>query len=85
MCQVCVRDLYDTRNHYTTRDLSVHHIYSLAERYDLRLEDTNLITLCRYHHELADDGRIPSDVLARLAAEQEEKAGTSSVTCVAVL
>lgn len=40
------------------RELSVHHIVPIACDYDRRLDDDNLITLCRYHHEKAEQGQI---------------------------
>ena len=53
-----------------TRDLSVHHIIPLAADFDKRLDDDNLITLCRYHHEQAERRDIPATRLRRLAAEE---------------
>lgn len=81
MCQVCLRGIYDTTQKYTTREVSVHHIAGLADHYDRRLDDDNLITLCRYHHELADDGRIPASVLGRLAREQAGKETDAAAMC----
>lgn len=37
-------------------ELSVHHIVPLEENFDLALEEENLITLCREHHEQAEKG-----------------------------
>lgn len=71
LCQVCRRNLYNTRKVYNGRDISVHHIVSLVADYDRRLDNSNLITLCRYHHELAELGRIPQRELLAIVAEQE--------------
>ncbi len=71
LCQVCKRNLYNTRKIYNNADLSVHHIVSLVSDYERRLDNSNLITLCRYHHELAELGGIPIQVLLAIAAEQE--------------
>ena len=60
LCQICIRKLYNTIKKYNYNDLEVHHIVPIKEDYELRLEDSNLITLCEYHHELAD---IPPGVL----------------------
>ena len=52
------------------RELSVHHIIPIAADYGKRLDDDNLITLCRYHHEQAERGAIRKRdllVLTRLA------------------
>ncbi len=74
LCQVCVRGLYNSRRKFNSRDLSVHHIISLVTDFDRRLDNSNLITLCRYHHELAERGRIPARELLDIAAEQENGA-----------
>lgn len=54
LCQICIRDKYDTNCLYNYKELEVHHIVSINEDYNLRLDDMNLITLCRYHHEMAE-------------------------------
>ena len=71
LCQVCIRELYDTDRRYNTEDLSVHHIIGLRQDYDRRLDDDNLITLCRRHHEMADDGRIAATELRDIVTEQQ--------------
>lgn len=70
-CQLCVRGLYDPDRKYETDDLSVHHIIPIAENWDSRLDDDNLITLCRKHHELAESGGVPRKILFHIAEEQE--------------
>lgn len=72
LCQICIRKLYNTINKYNYNNLEVHHIVPIKEDYDSRLEDTNLITLCEYHHELAEDGTIPRDELLSIVNKQEE-------------
>ena len=59
MCVYCRhvhREL--TRDKFNYEDISVHHIVPIEENYDRRLDDDNLITLCRYHHEQAESGKI---------------------------
>lgn len=74
MCQVCLRRLYNTiGRQYNFKDVSVHHIEPLDERYDLRLDSSNLITLCAYHHSMADDGLIPKGILRSIVQEQGVK------------
>ena len=68
MCRVCREKQYNTMLQYNTYRLSVHHIVPISEDYDRRLDDDNLITLCAYHHELAENGRIPRAYLRDLAA-----------------
>ncbi|MFZ2756325.1 MAG: hypothetical protein WAY93_05630, partial [Atopobiaceae bacterium] len=56
-----------------TRGVSVHHARGAATHPDLRLEPTNLITLCDKHHKMADAGIIPLHVILRVIEEQEKK------------
>lgn len=61
-CRVCLLN-----GIFTNRGLSVHHIVPLSEDYKRRLDEGNLITLCRLHHEQAEHGRISRKVLFELA------------------
>ena len=63
LCQVCFRELYNTISAITFKGVDVHHITPIAEDYSKRLDNDNLISLCRYHHKMADDGLIPREVL----------------------
>ncbi len=54
----------------TNRELSIHHIVPIHVDYDKRLDDDNLITLCRFHHEQAESGRISKRELKKLAEEE---------------
>lgn len=62
-CRVCL-----AAGILTNRDLSVHHIIPLNADFDKRLDDDNLITLCRFHHEQAERGIIPRRELLNLAS-----------------
>jgi 5-methylcytosine-specific restriction enzyme A len=73
MCQICIRELYNTQKKYNYEDISVHHIVPLVEDYSKRLDDDCLISLCRYHHEMAEDERISRRELIEIVREQEEK------------
>ena len=66
LCRVCEADLYNTVQQFNYNTIEVHHIEKLNENYDKRLNNDNLISLCRYHHKMADDGKIPKDVLYSL-------------------
>ena len=68
LCQVCITDKYNTNYRYTYKDLEVHHIVPLEEDYSKRLDSNNLITLCRYHHEMAESGQIPREELQEMVA-----------------
>lgn len=64
LCKVCITGLYDTLNELTYKDLEVHHIVPLHEDFDRRLDDDNLISLCQYHHDMADSGVISREFLS---------------------
>ena len=66
LCVVCMNNLYNTISTYNYDKLEVHHIIPLAEDYDKRLDNDNLITLCNYHHKLAEVGDIPREELLEL-------------------
>lgn len=69
LCKVCEANLYNTIQQFNYKDLDVHHIEKLSENYNKRLDNDNLITLCRYHHKMADDGKISKEVLYSLIKE----------------
>ena len=74
LCQACLCGKYLTINRITYNNLSVHHIIPLAEDASLSLSDTNLITLCDMHHDMAEAGEIARVDLLELARRQEERA-----------
>ena len=57
MCRLCAIG-YGNQPAKYNGDISVHHIIPLAEDYSKRLDNDNLISLCSYHHELAESGKI---------------------------
>lgn len=60
LCQICKRNLYKTMVQYNYKDnIQVHHIVPIEEDKSIWLDDDNLITICMYHHRLAEDGVIP--------------------------
>ena len=63
LCQLCIRNLYDTYGRIYNNSIEVHHIEPIVEEYELRLDQGNLISLCTYHHKMADRGKIPKQVL----------------------
>ena len=66
LCRVCEANLYHTVNQLNWKNLEVHHIVPLCEDYNKRLDNDNLITLCKYHHTMADNGEIPREELFKL-------------------
>lgn len=75
LCQVCIRERYNTINKYTYEGTSVHHIYPLAGEggWVRRLDNNCLITLCSIHHSNADNRVISTDELLEIVMEQEGK------------
>ena len=71
LCQACLHNLFGTMQRLTTTNLSVHHIKPLHKAWDLRLDDANLITLCDYHHELAEAGTITEQQLYEITTQRE--------------
>ena len=82
LCQLCLRGMHtiDGQKHLSYDDVSVHHIVPIAEDKSLVFEGVNLLSLCRYHHEMAEAGLISRDELLRLAAEQEQNATAQGQT-----
>lgn len=58
---------------YEYNNISVHHIIQLKDDFERRLDPFNLISVCSYHHELCENGRISKDIQFRIAREQEDK------------
>lgn len=74
MCQVCSRKLYKTYGkQYNSDTINVHHIIPIIESKELWLEDSNLLCLCKFHHKMAEDNKIPRSVLRDIAKKQELK------------
>lgn len=65
LCVACLNSLPGTVKKLNNEALSVHHIRSLKTNWELRLADENLITLCNFHHEMAENGRISADTLIK--------------------
>jgi 5-methylcytosine-specific restriction protein A len=72
LCQVCVRNLYDTYYQYNYEDISVHHAIPLEVDFDRRLDNTILLTMCGRHHEMAEQKKIPLKIILEIIREQEE-------------
>lgn len=70
LCQICIRNLYDTTRKFNSNDLSVHHANKLNDAFEQRLDNNNLLTLCGKHHKMADDGVIPKEQILSIIHEQ---------------
>lgn len=66
LCAVCLSGADGNGKRLNYRGLSVHHIKPLQADFDARLDDSNLITLCGEHHEMAENGEISADTLTGL-------------------
>ena len=66
---LCTACKYEGRLNYNS--LEVHHIEKLKDRFDLSLDNDNLIVLCTAHHKLADEGKIDKEYLKKLVRERE--------------
>lgn len=66
LCRCCIANIFNTEHIFNFNKLEVHHITPLEEDFEKRLDDDNLITLCCYHHKLAENGVIPRYILEKL-------------------
>jgi 5-methylcytosine-specific restriction protein A len=71
LCQVCIREMYNTVYKYTMDNIEVHHIVPITESIYKMYDNGNLISLCKYHHTMAEAGHIPRRILHDVANEQE--------------
>ena len=69
LCQVCLRNLYNTMDFLNFKTVEVHHITPINEDYNRRLDNDNLISLCSYHHKMAEQGQIPREELYKIVGE----------------
>ena len=63
MCKMCLAE-----GVVNTRALSVHHIVPITKDESRSLDDSNLITLCRRHHDLVEGDDGYAGELLRLAS-----------------
>ena len=72
LCQICIRELYETKRKYNPEDLQVHHAIPINVDGDLKLDKNNLITLCSMHHAMCDRGEIPYEKIKKIIDEQNK-------------
>lgn len=75
LCQICIRNLYDTKKIMNYEYISVHHAEKLEENFEKRLDNDNLLTVCEQHHKLCDKNIIPFSVVKRIITEQNHPPG----------
>ncbi|MDO5346545.1 MAG: HNH endonuclease [Lachnospiraceae bacterium] len=73
LCQICIRRLYNTLQQYNYDRLSVHHAIPINTDWERKLDNDNLITICQMHHEMAERGDIPYEVIKNIIDQQEAK------------
>ena len=78
VCQLCLIEYPENKTGaalrpFETDDLSVHHIIKLEDDINKAFDEDNLITLCRRHHELADNGAISLSLLQDIAKQNGER------------
>lgn len=66
LCRVCMSNKYDTIQTLNYKNLEVHHIIPIEADFDKRLDNDNLITLCQWHHKMAEANKIPREELLKL-------------------
>ena len=71
LCQVCLLNLYNTLSFLNYKTVEVHHITPINEDYNRRLDNDNLISLCSYHHKMADKGQIPRAELYEIVGNMQ--------------
>lgn len=67
LCELCKLE-----GKFEYNNIEVHHIIKLKDDSTKLLDNYNLIALCKYHHELADAGKIDAKYLKELARCREE-------------
>jgi len=67
LCLLCKME-----GRYNHEDLEVHHITPLEENFNRRIDEDNLITLCKKHHGEAERGRFTKDYLYNILQELYE-------------
>lgn len=66
ICQCCLAGNKGTNRRINYDEIEVHHIEPVEEAWEKRLDNDNLISLCRMHHEMAESGEIEREYLKSL-------------------
>lgn len=69
LCRACLNLLPGTVKRLNNEELSVHHIKPVRTNWEQRLDNENLITLCRMHHESAESGLISVKILLKIVQD----------------
>jgi 5-methylcytosine-specific restriction protein A len=66
LCQWCLTQ----ESKYVHEGLEVHHIIPISMDWSKRLDDYNLVTLCSYHHKMADKQQLDNSILFDIAMKR---------------
>lgn len=72
LCLCCLAELDGTVARYNTQGLEVHHIIPLNADPSKAYDTSNLITVCRRHHDDCESGVIGRDIQSILAQASAE-------------
>ncbi|BED91697.1 MAG: hypothetical protein Pg6B_04490 [Candidatus Azobacteroides pseudotrichonymphae] len=72
LCQICIRNLYNTYRQYNYENLQVHHNVPINGNYELNLDSNNLLTVCTFHHKLCESGEIDFNEVRKIIQEQND-------------
>ena len=64
--------MYGAKRKYNHEGLQVHHAIPINSNEELKLDDSNLITLCAMHHSMCDKGQIPYEEIKKIINEQNK-------------
>ena len=65
--------IYGTKRKYNSDGLQVHHAVPINLSENLKLDESNLITLCSMHHSMCDKGQITYEEVKKIINEQNQK------------
>ncbi len=54
LCQICIRELYGGKRKYNHENLQVYYAISINSNKDVKLYESNLITLFFMYHSMCD-------------------------------
>lgn len=57
LCRLCFPAVINNSS------IQVHHIVPMKEDWERRLDNDNLVSLCTFHHQLAEDGEVDREEL----------------------
>jgi len=71
LCRLCISGYGGRGAELNSKDIEVHHIIPIEQDESKAFDDDNLITLCRYHHDLAEGEGVGMVVLLQTLARAD--------------